>query len=339
MEKRKSEIMKTINLKKYFPVQKSFLDRLLAKELEYVHAVDDVSFSIREGEVFCLVGESGCGKSTTGYLIVRLLEPTSGRIIYNGIDITKLEGNELRVLRKEIQIIFQDPYASLNPRMKIGDIIKHPLDIHDIGTPRERTQKVYEILRSVGLYPPERFYDKYPHQLSGGQRQRVAIARSLILEPRFVVADEPTSMLDVSVQAEIVNLMLHMKKKYNLTYLYITHDFGIASQICDRIAVMYLGKIVEIGRREEILRTPRHPYTIALLTSIPGRKTLRKRLIIGEEVPNAIKIPSGCRFHNRCPYIKDVCKEEEPELRKISETHYAACHFIEKIKEEWPRLY
>ncbi len=333
------EIIKVINLKKYFPVQKSFLDRLFARELEYVHAVDNISFSIKEGEVFCLVGESGCGKSTTGYLIVRLLEPTSGKIIYKGKDITKLKGKQLRALRKEIQIIFQDPYASLNPRMKVGEIIKHPLDIHEIGTPSERIQKVHEILKSVGLHPPERFYNKYPHQLSGGQRQRIAIARSLILEPRFVVADEPTSMLDVSVQAEIVNLMLDMKKKYNLTYLYITHDFGIASQICDRIAVMYLGKIVEIGKREEILRTPRHPYTIALLTSIPGRKTLKKRLTIGGEVPNAIKIPPGCRFHNRCPYAKTKCKEVEPELRKISETHYAACHFIEEIEKDWPQLY
>ena len=334
-----NEIIKVENLVKHFPVQKSFLDRLLAKEIEYVHAVDGVTFGINEGEIFCLVGESGCGKSTTGYLVVRLLEPTGGKIIYKGKDITHLKGKELRELRKEIQIIFQDPYASLNPRMKIGDIIKHPLDIHRMGEPEERIEKVHKMLEAVGLHPAENFYNKYPHQLSGGQRQRIAIARSLILQPRFVVADEPTSMLDVSVQAEIVNLMLQLKQQMNLTYLYITHDFGIASQICDRIAVMYLGKIVEMGPKKTVLSKPRHPYTIALLTSIPGRKTLKKRLVIGGEVPNAIKIPPGCRFHNRCPYGTEICKKTEPELREIEKNHYVACHHIDKIEREWPKLY
>jgi len=332
-------VVKVENLRKLFPVQKSFLDRLLAKEIEYVHAVDGINFEIYEGEIFCLVGESGCGKSTTGYLIVRLIEPTEGKIIYRNKDITHVKGEELRKYRREIQIIFQDPYASLNPRMKIGDIIKHPLDIHEIGDKAERKEMVMSILKEVGLYPPEDFYNKYPHQLSGGQRQRVAIARSLILRPKFIVADEPTSMLDVSVQAEIVNLMLKLKDEFNLTYLYITHDFGVASQICDRIAVMYLGKIVEIGKKDEILRQPRHPYTIALLTSIPGRRITTKRLIIGGEVPNPIHPPPGCRFHNRCPYATQECGKEEPKLEKLSDTHYVACHRIDKVSEEWPSLF
>ncbi len=331
-------LLRVENLRKLFPVQKSFLDRLLARELEYVHAVDGISFNILRGEVFCLVGESGCGKSTTGYLITRLINPTSGKIIFNGKDITKFRHEKLRRLRREIQIIFQDPYASLNPRMRVGEIIKHPLDIHNIGSQEERKKMVIEMLEKVGLYPGKEFYDKYPHQLSGGQRQRIAIARSLILKPKFIVADEPTSMLDVSVQSEIVKLLMDLKKEYELTYLYITHDFGIASQICDRIAVMYLGKIIEMGKRDNILTVPRHPYTIALLTSIPGRKRVEKRLIIGGEVPNAINIPSGCRFHNRCPYLTDICKETEPELRDIGKGHMVACHHVEKIEKEWPKL-
>jgi len=334
-----TKIVEVENLRKLFPVQKSFLDRLLSKKIEYVHAVDDISFNIKIGEVFCLVGESGCGKSTTGYLIVRLLEPTDGKIIFRGIDITHIKGEELRKLRKEFQIIFQDPYASLNPRMKIGDIIRHPLDIHMIGTREERRKKVLGMLKDVGLYPPEQFYDKYPHQLSGGQRQRVAIARALVPQPKFLVADEPTSMLDVSVQANIVNLMMDLKRRFNLTYLYITHDFGIASKICDRIAVMYLGKIVEIGKREEVLGEPRHPYTIALLTSIPGRKIAGKKLKIRGEVPNAINIPVGCRFYARCPYKKEICQELEPTFTKLSETHYVACHNVEIIKKDWPTLF
>ncbi|MEM3553895.1 MAG: ABC transporter ATP-binding protein, partial [Candidatus Bathyarchaeia archaeon] len=298
-----TEIVRVENLKKYFPVEKSFLERLLTRTRSFVHAVDGVTFSVRKGEVFTLAGESGCGKTTTGKLILGLIPPTSGKVFFKDQEITKLGQNELRLVRRKMQIIFQDPYASFNPRMRIGDAIGHPLEIHGLATGEEKRKKVLAMLERVGLTPPEQFIDLYPHQLSGGQRQRAAMARSLILEPEFIVADEPVSMIDVSLRTTIIDLMLDLKKALQLTYLFITHDLAIAKYISDRIAIMYLGKIVEMGDKKEIFLKPVHPYTQALLSAIPVPNPERKRKVIElkGEVPSAIKIPTGCRFHPRCP--------------------------------------
>lgn len=325
-----TEIVRVENLKKYFPVEKSFLERLLTRTKSFVHAVDGVTFSVRKGEVFTLAGESGCGKTTTGKIILGLIPPTSGKVFFKDQEITKLGRNELRLMRKKMQIIFQDPYASFNPRMRIGDAIGHPLEIHGLAAGEEKRKKVLAMLEHVGLTPPQQFIDLYPHQLSGGQRQRAAMARSLILEPEFIVADEPVSMIDVSLRTTIIDLMLDLRKALQLTYLFITHDLAIAKYISNRIAIMYLGKIVELSDKKEIFSNPVHPYTQALISAIPVPNPERKRKIIElkGEVPSAIKIPTGCRFHPRCPFAENICTKEEPELRAIATEHFVACHLV-----------
>ncbi len=321
-------IISTTNLTKYFPVQRGFLERVISRKLEYIRAVDGVDLEIREEETLALVGETGCGKTTTGRLLVRLLEPTGGDILFRGKRITHVKGEELRKLRRHLQIIFQDPYASLNPRMKIGDAIGHPLEIHDIAKGKEKRQMVLEMLEKVGLTPAERYYELYPHQLSGGERQRVAISRAMILKPDFIVADEPISMIDVSLRAKILELMADLKKEFHVTYLFITHDLATAKYVSDRIAVMYLGKIVELATTDELFSNPLHPYVKALISAIPrpGPKVKRERLLLKGEIPSPINPPSGCRLHPRCPFKMQICSKEEPKLLEKERGHYVACH-------------
>jgi peptide/nickel transport system ATP-binding protein len=315
------------DLKKYFSLQKGFMDNLFTKEKSFVRAVDGVSFSIQKGEVLGLVGESGCGKTTTGRLILGLLEPTSGEIIYKGQSIFSHSKHEMEQMREKIQIIFQDPYASLSPRMSIGKAIGHPLSIHRTCSRREQRRTVLEIMEKVGLSPAEFFYKKYPHQLSGGQRQRAVIARALVTSPDFVVADEPIAMADVSVRAMLLELMVKLKKEFDLTYLYITHDLATAKYICDQVAIMYLGKIVEIGPLEEVFKKPLHPYTATLMEAVPvpDPKYRRTQPIPKGEIPSAINPPSGCRFHPRCHAAKPVCSLHEPDLLEVSRGHRVAC--------------
>ncbi len=321
-------LLEVKNLKKYFPVAKTFIERLLTREERYVKAVDGISFNIEEGEVFSLVGESGSGKTTTGKLVLRLIDPTDGQIIFQGKDITSLSQKELRPLRKHMQIIYQDPYASLNPRMKVGETIMDPLLIHGIAKGNEAREMVLEMLEKVGLTPPEIFYESYPAYLSGGQRQRVAIARAMITRPKLVVADEPVSMIDVSLRASILDLMMDLRKEFGVAYLFITHDLAVAKYISDEIAIMYLGKIMEMGKTRDLFREPLHPYTKALLSAIPvptpGKS--RERIKLRGEIPSAIDIPPGCRFHTRCPMRFDPCDKEEPGLKEIKPGHLVACH-------------
>ncbi len=321
-------LLEVKNLKKYFPVAKTFIERLLTREERYVKAVDGISFNIEEGEVFSLVGESGSGKTTTGKLVLRLIDPTDGQIIFQGKDITSLSQKELRPLRKHMQIIYQDPYASLNPRMKVGETIMDPLLIHGIAKGNEAREMVLEMLEKVGLTPPEIFYESYPAYLSGGQRQRVAIARAMITRPKLVVADEPVSMIDVSLRASILDLMMDLRKEFGVAYLFITHDLAVAKYISDEIAIMYLGKIMEMGKTRDLFREPLHPYTKALLSAIPvptpGKS--RERIKLRGEIPSAIDVPPGCRFHTRCPMRFDPCDKEEPGLKEIKPGHFVACH-------------
>ena len=321
------ELITVTDLKKHFPLQKGFLDNLLAKEKGFVRAVDGVSFSIMKGEVLGLVGESGCGKTTTGRLILRLLEPSTGEVLYKGRPILSYSKRDMEKMREKMQVIFQDPYASLSPRMAIGKAIGHPLVIHNNYTKAESRQRCIQIMEKVGLTPASFLYRKYPHQLSGGQRQRVVIARALVTNPDFVVADEPIAMADVSVRAMILELMVQLKEEFDLTYLFITHDLATCKYICDRVAIMYLGKIVEMGPLEEVFKNPAHPYTATLLAAVPvpDPKYRRTQPIPKGEIPSPINPPSGCRFHPRCASAKPACSVHEPELTEITPGHTVAC--------------
>lgn len=327
-----SEIVRVEHLKKHFPVQKSFLSQLFARKKSYVRAVDGITFSVKKGEIFTLAGESGCGKTTTGKMIVKLIAPTSGSIRFNETDVTDLKGEQLRLLRRKMQMIFQDPYASLSPRMRIGKAVGHPLRIHGIAKGDQEKRLVKEVLEKVGLSPAEQFISLFPHQLSGGQRQRVALARSIILNPEFMVADEPVSMIDVSLRITIIDLMLGFRKELGLTYLFVTHDLAVAKYVSNRIAIMYLGKILEIGSKDTLFLKPLHPYTRALLSAIPVPDPQRKREMteLKGEVPSAINVPIGCRFNPRCPNRTVECTSREPELIEVEKDHFVACLDYEK---------
>jgi oligopeptide/dipeptide ABC transporter ATP-binding protein len=312
------------NLKKYFPIHRGVFSRVAA----FVKAVDDISFSIDKGQTFGLVGESGCGKTTAGRAVLRLIEPDAGTIQFDGIDLISLGKQDLRRKRRDMQLIFQDPYASLNPRMTIRSIVGEPFAIHQVAGGSERETRVADLLKTVGLDPS--VMDRYPHEFSGGQRQRIGIARALALKPKLIVADEPVSALDVSIQAQIINLLADLQDQFGLTYLFISHAIPVIEHISTRIGVMYLGKLVEVGSSAQICTTPKHPYTQALLKAVPEPDPALKkeRVILGGDVPTPINPPSGCRFHTRCPIAVNRCKIEEPELRAVEDGQDAACHLI-----------
>lgn len=327
----KEQVINVTNLVKWFPVRLGFFSTLFSRKQLFVRAVDNISFDIKKGEIFGLAGESGSGKTTTGRLVLRLIEPTSGKINYKGKDISTLSDSELKPLRRKMQIVFQDPYESLNPRMTVSDILSEPLRVQGIGNESEITERVHKTLEDIELVPPEEFLFRFPHELSGGQRQRVATGRAFVLEPEFIVADEPVSMLDVSIRAEILNLMTTLVEKTGTSFLYITHDLALARHMCDRIAVMYLGKIMEKGPTEKIVYEPMHPYTRALISAVPvpDPTTKRSDIVIKGEIPSPINPPSGCRFHTRCPIAEfPICKEKEPPLKEFGDAHTAACHLI-----------
>lgn len=321
-------------LKVWFPVKQGLFQSLYGRKEEYVRAVDDVSFTINEGEIFCLAGESGCGKTTTGKSIIRLVDPTAGSVFYSGVDLLSLSKNQLRSYRKKLQIVFQDPFGALNPRQKVKDIVGEPLKVHELVSGRkEQAEKIRDALSNAGLNPPEKFTERYPHELSGGERQRVVIASALALSPEFIVADEPVSMLDVSVRAEILKLLLHLKDQEGLTYLFITHDLSLAWMISDRIAIMYLGKIMELGSADSVIQRPLNPYTQALVSVIPipdPAAKRREKLILEGDPPDPINIPSGCRFRPRCSHVQEICYLEEPPLQEILNDHWVACHMVNR---------
>ncbi len=320
------------NLKKHFPIRRGVLQR----QVGAVQAVDGISFDIYKGETLGLVGESGCGKSTAGRTILQLLKPTEGEVYFDGDDLVALRRGEMRKRRRHMQMIFQDPYASLNPRMQVGSIVGEPLSIHGIGNSASRRERVEDLLSLVGLNPY--FIKRYPHEFSGGQRQRIGIARALATNPSFIVADEPISALDVSIQAQVVNLLDDLKAELGLTYLFIAHDLSMVRYISDRVAVMYLGRIVEMGERDEVYDHPLHPYTQALLSAIPipdpDVEATRKRIILEGDVPSPVNPPAGCRFNPRCAYATDICRQEDPEYRNLgteTQVHMVACHHAEKF--------
>ena len=318
----KGVLLEVRNLKKYFPLRKGILARVSA----HVKAVDDVSFSILHGETFGLVGESGCGKTTTGRAVLRLIEPDSGEVRFDGIDLLKLGGEDLRRRRRDMQIIFQDPYASLNPRMRVGTIVGEPFAIHKTLQGSEREDRIIELLKIVGL--DSGAMRRYPHEFSGGQRQRIGIARALALNPKLIVADEPVSALDVSIQAQITDLLLELQRKFGLAYLFISHSIPVVEQLSRRIGVMYLGKLVEVGTAEQICWSPKHPYTQALISAVPvPDPAIRKeRIILRGDVPTPVNPPSACRFHTRCPIAEQRCRVEEPLLRTLADRQTVACH-------------
>lgn len=322
MSEDKKVLLEVQKVKKEFVTSKS----LTGKPLKIVHAVDSVDLTIYEGETIGVVGESGCGKSTLGRCILQLIRPTAGNVLYRGEDITKLNKEQMRQMRRKMQLIFQDPYASLNPRMTVLELIMAPLEAFGIGTMEERVQRVKEIMELVGM--PENMMNRYPHEFSGGQRQRIVIARALVLNPEFVVCDEPVSALDVSVRAQVLNLIQELKKKKHLTYMFISHDLSVVKYISDRIAVMYLGQIVEIAEKNELYNNPQHPYTKALLSAIPipDVDNKMKREILTGDVPSPLNPPSGCYFHTRCKYATERCKTECPALHDVGNGHMVACH-------------
>lgn len=309
------------NLKKYFPVTKGFFGR----KKSFVKAVDDVSFTIKKGETLGLVGESGCGKSTTGRMLMRLIDPTEGQIWFEGKEISNLNDNQIRNTRKDFQMVFQDPYASLNPRMKVGEIIAEPLIVHGVEK-EKRIARVEELLEVVGL--SSYHSDRYPHEFSGGQRQRIGIARALAVNPKLIIADEPVSALDVSIQSQILNLLKDLQEEFDLTYLFIAHDLSVVEHISDRVGVMYLGKIVELADKNSLYNNPLHPYTKALLSAVPvpNPRIKRERIILKGDIPSPSNPPSGCTFHTRCPIAMEKCKKSVPVLTELSEGHYVSCH-------------
>ena len=331
MSQNESVILQVNNLVKEFPITKGIF---FQKQTGAVHAVDGVSFKVERGETFGLVGESGCGKTTTGRTIVHLEDPTSGEIIFDDKDLATASKKELFNARRKMQIIFQDPYASLNPRMTVREIIEEPLVIHSIGDRSDRLKKAKALLEKVGLNPS--YINRYPHEFSGGQRQRIGIARAIALEPDLIICDEPISALDVSIQAQIVNLLEDLQKELGLTYIFIAHDLSMVRHISKRVAVMYLGKIVELADTDVLFSKPYHPYSIALLSAVPVPDPMveekRKRLLLEGDVPSPINPPSGCRFHTRCYMAEEKCKQVEPEFKEVEEGHFAACHFWEKNK-------
>jgi len=319
------------DLKMHFPLTRGII---LQRVVGHVRAVDGVSFSIERGQTMGLVGESGSGKTTNGRTIVRLYKPTAGQILFEDQDLAHLGGEALRQMRRRVQMVFQDPFASLNPRFTIGSLISEPMHIFGIGSKNEIRERTLELLRVVGLRPE--YIDRYPHEFSGGQRQRIAVARALSINPEFVVADEPVSALDVSVRAQVLNLLQRLQRQFNLTYLFISHDLSVVRHVADRIAVMYLGKIVELSDRDELYAAPQHPYTKALLSAVPipdpQIEKRRHRIILTGDLPSPINIPSGCRFHTRCPMAQQICREIEPAFEaKEGRQHYAACHFSESV--------
>lgn len=326
--KKKKVLVEVKNLKKHFPIKSGLLQRTTG----WVKAVDDISFHIYEGESLGLVGESGCGKTTAGRTILRLIEPTSGSVIFDGTDVATLPKNELKQLRQSMQIIFQDPYSSLDPRMPIGESIAEGLRIHTNKTAEERYELVVQMLTRVGMRADHA--RRYPHEFSGGQRQRIGIARALAVNPKFIVCDEPVSALDVSIQASVLNLLEELQDDFGLTYLFIAHNLSVVEHFSDRVGVMYLGKMAEMAAREDLFKTPLHPYTQALMSAIPipDPKQRKKRIILEGDVPSPINPPTGCRFHTRCPLAFARCKTEEPEFKEYGDDHYAACHLLEEGK-------
>ncbi len=323
------EVIRVENLKKWYPLKRGFFETLFSRGEINVKAVDGVSFKLQKGEIMALAGESGSGKTTIGKLLLRLVKPTDGYIYFEGKDITKLKDGEFKPLRKEIQIVFQDPFESLDPRQTIKEIIAEPLRVQHLTKSEDEVEtRVKGILEEVQLVPPEEFLYRFPHELSGGQRQRVAVARAFVLNPSFVVADEPVSMLDVSIRADILNLMVDLVKKTSASIIYITHDIALAKHVCDRIAVMYLGKLMEMASSTDIVDKPLHPYAQALVAAVPVPDPDSKRTadVISGEIPSPVNPPSGCRFHTRCPYAHERCVKEEPSLVEVEKDHYVACH-------------